>query len=358
VADLVSADGTAEKTTGEIPLKLGNVAVANGSSKHATAATTASIVVPSSSGGAPLERLLGSLESRSASVEVIVVDNGSANGDIAKLAADFGGVGSIALRDNAGFGRAVNLAAREASGPALILLNDDCVVEAGFIEAILRPLDPAAGITMVSGVLREAAHPATIDLAGIACSRSLLAFPYLSGEPLSAIDNAPPPLGPAGAAAAFDREAFLAVGGFDEAMFAYGEDLDLALRMRQEGGGCALARDALGTHAHSSTLGTGSTQKNYLAGFARGYVARKWSVLRSPVRLPRALIADLAICAGQAIADRNLAGISGRIAGFRAAPERRPYPARILGDAPSGDGPIRMVTRRVSRRRRLRRPAA
>ncbi len=358
VADVLSAEASAKKTDGNVPAEAARGTAADGASTGAKAGTMrASILVPSSSGGPPLERLLGSLQGHSDEVEVIVVDNGSANGDIGMLAGDFSGVRSIALRDNAGFGRAVNLAAREARGRTLILLNDDCVADPGFIEAILRPLDPGRGVTMVSGVLREAGSPDTIDLAGVACSSSLLSFPYLSGEPLGAATTAPPPLGPAGAAAAFDREAFLRVGGFDEAMFAYGEDLDLALRMRADGGACALAVDALGTHAHSSTLGTGSHRKNYLAGFARGYVLRKWSVLRSPLRLPRALIADAVICAGQAIADRNLSGISGRLAGFRAARERRAYPAGVLRSAPRGDGPVRLVTRRVARRRRLRQTA-
>ncbi len=317
----------------------------------------ASILVPSFSGGSSLQRLLNSLDGRSGKVEVIIVDNGSANGEITSLANEFGRVRSITLSENVGFGRAVNIAAQQAHGDALILINDDCAAEPGFIDAILRPLDPAAGITMVSGVLREAGHPDIIDLAGVACGGSLVGFPYLSGEPLSAAATAAPPLGPAGAAAAFDREAFLSVGGFDEGMFAYGEDLDLALRMRQAGGRCALAPDALGTHAHSSTLGTGSRRKNYLAGFARGYTMRKWSVLHSPSRLLRALIADGAVCAGQLVADRNLEGISGRIVGYRASRLRRPYPARVLRDTPAGDGPVRMITRRIARRRRLMRPS-
>src|SRR3954467_6616541 len=348
VADGLSADGLAEKTNGRVPA--GAVPTPVG--------VQASVLIPSSSGGAPLERLLGSLAGQSRGIEVIVVDNGSTNGDIATLARDFVGVSSIALPDNAGFGRAVNLAAREATGQALILLNDDCMADPGFIEAILAPLDPTAGVTMVSGVLREAGRPDIIDLAGIACGASLLAFPYLSGEPLAAAASAPPPVGPAGAAAAFSRDAFLRVGGFDEAMFAYGEDLDLALRMREDGGTCALATGALGTHAHSSTLGTGTHPKNYLAGFARGYLGRKWSVYSGPARLPSALLADVAICLGQAIVDRNLAGISGRVAGFRAAAERRPYPRAALREGPPADGPIRLITRRVARRRRLRRQTA
>ena len=139
-----------------------------------------------------------------------------------------------------------------------MLLNDDCVCDPGYVEAIVAPLDPAAGVTMAAGVMREARDPARIDTAGMQLDRTLLVFDYLNGEPVACLDRGvPDPIGPSGAAAAFDREAFLSAGGFDENLFAYWEDVDLVLRMRLEGARCALARDATGVHHHSATLGLG-----------------------------------------------------------------------------------------------------
>ena len=69
-------------------------------------------------------------------------------------------------------------------------------------------------------------------------------------EPLDVLDEGvPDPLGPSGGAAAYDREAFLRLGGFDERIFAYFEDVDLALRLRKAGWSCRLAPAARGTHA-------------------------------------------------------------------------------------------------------------
>ena len=131
----------------------------------------------------------------------------------------------------------------------------------------------------------EARQPSRIDTAGMQLDRTLLVFDYLNGEPVACLDQGvPDPIGPSGAAAAFDREAFLAAGGFDETLFAYWEDVDLVLRMRARGERCALAAGARGIHDHSATLGSGSPRKNYLTGFGRGYVLRKWGVLRSPAR--------------------------------------------------------------------------
>ncbi len=172
--------------------------------------------------------------------------------------------------------------------------------------------------------------------------------------PLAAIGpETPAPAGPCGGAAAFDRPAFADVGGFDENLFAYLEDVDLMLRLRRAGGRCALATAAVGTHEHSATLGSGSSRKNYLMGFGRGYLVRKWSVTDSPGRALRVLASDTVVCAGQLVLDRTTSGVRGRVAGFRAAQgvAREPYPADLLSGVPQSR---RTLGRRLRRRLKLR----
>ena len=182
--------------------------------------------------------------------------------------------------------------------------------------------------------------------------RTLLVFDYLNGEPLSRLAiGVADPIGPSAAAAAFDRATFLSVGGFDERLFAYWEDVDLVIRLRRLGLRCALAPDALGDHEHSATLGSGSTRKNYLMGYGRGYVLRKWQVLNAR-RLGPVLVREGVLCAGQAILDRNVAGVRGRVRGYRGAVELERYPS---GDRPRrGAGAAATLRRRARRRSRLR----
>jgi hypothetical protein len=302
-------------------------------------------------------RLLESLADRPAGTEVLVVDNGSEDGATEALQERFRGVRVIRLDRNAGYSRAINLGAREATGDALVLLNDDSVCQAGYVEAMLAKLDPARGVTMVAGVMCEAARMRVggtplIDTAGMEIDRTLLAFDYLNGEPVGCLERGvPDPVGPSGAAAAFDRDAFLAVGGFDENLFAYLEDVDLVLRMRLDGGRCRLAPNARGVHEHSGTFKSGSARKDYLMGFGRGYMLRKWSVLTAR-RLPSVLVRELVICAGQAVVDRNLAGVRGRVRGWRASPAPRPYPSEALHHPAPTLGST--LARRWRRRARMR----
>ncbi|MFL5906589.1 MAG: glycosyltransferase family 2 protein, partial [Solirubrobacterales bacterium] len=294
--------------------------------------------------------MLDSLDEQTAKHEVIVVDNGSTDRTSHVLAAH-ADVEVIRLERNVGFGPAVNLAARRASGDALVLVNDDSVLDPGFVEAISSGL--AGDVVMTAGVMRDAADETLIDTAGMELDRTLNVFDYLNGSPLASVESAADPIGPSGAAAAFDREAFVGSGGFDEALFAYWEDVDLVLRLRLEGGVCRLMRDAVGTHDHSATLGFGSPEKNALMGFGRGYLLRKWSVISGP-RALSVIGADGAICMGQALIDRNLAGVSSRIQGARAARPSFSYPAEFL----NGDrtpGMLEDLRRRLRRRRRLKR---
>lgn len=316
---------------------------------------SATAIVPTHLGGRRLARLLDSLAAQTTPARTIVVDNDAPEGSVAPLVARHDFAEHLRLKENAGFARAVNAAASGATGDALVLVNDDCVCEPRFIEELVAALDPTAGVVMTAGVLVEAFEPETVDTAGIELDETLLGFDYLNGARVSSLGpGTTDPIGPCAGAAAFDRAAFTEVGGFDENLFAYWEDVDLALRLRRAGGRCILAREARATHEHSATLGSGSQRKNYLMGFGRGYVVRKWSVLGSPTRALRLLASDGAICAGQLVLDRTVAGIQGRRDGYVAAAgvPRQPYPADLLTGAPRSS---RTLLRRLNRRARLRR---
>ena len=126
-------------------------------------------------------------------------------------------------------------------------------------------------------------------------------------------------VGPSGAAAAFRRCAWDAVGGLDEGVFAYGEDVDLALRLRAAGWTTAAAWDAVAVHRGSASAVTRSAWQRYQGGFSRGYFLRRYGVLRRRTAV-RALATEGIVVAGDAfVFSHDLAALRGRIAGWRAA---------------------------------------
>jgi N-acetylglucosaminyl-diphospho-decaprenol L-rhamnosyltransferase len=273
------------------------------------------VYIPNYNGAQRIGRALRSLREQSRPLDVVVVDNGSGDDSVALVREQFPEVTLLELERNLGFGPAINRAVRGHRADPLILLNNDIECEPRFVEALL---DAAAeGVQSVAGVLVQERAPELIDSAGVVADSTLMGFDYLHGEPLAAAASAADPLGPTGGAALYDRAAFEAVGGFDERIFLYYEDLDLALRMAAAGARCRLAGGARALHAYSASLGAKSGQKFAHTGWSRGYMLRRYGVMSQPRPALRALACEAAICAGQLLLDRSAEGISGRLRGWR-----------------------------------------
>jgi N-acetylglucosaminyl-diphospho-decaprenol L-rhamnosyltransferase len=274
------------------------------------------VYIPTLRAGPRLAQTLESLEGQEPRPRVVVVDN-SSEGLGAELVRDrFPWALSVAFGLNLGFGAALNRAVREVPGDPIVFLNDDVSAEPGFIAGLTGALTPEVG--MVAGVLVSEADPGRIDSAGVVADRTLLGFDYLNGEPVEALESAGDPLGPTGGAALYRRGAFEQVGGFDEGIFLYYEDLDLALRMRLAGFGCRLAPSARGIHAYSETLGANTGRKYAMTGWSRGYLLRAYGFGKRPLLMTRAIAVEGAICAGQIVFQRTAQGARARLRGWRA----------------------------------------
>jgi len=275
------------------------------------------VYIPNFNGAARLGAALRAVGEQTAECDVVLLDNGSSDDSVAVARRELPGARVVELGENLGFGPAVNRGVAEAPGDPLILLNNDAVPEPRFVEALLGGLGD--GVDSVAGVLLQERAPELIDSAGVVADATLMGFDYLHGEPVGAAYAAPPPLGPTGGAALYRREAFEAVGGFDERIFLYYEDLDLALRLAARGGRCGLAPDARALHAYSASLGAASARKYAWTGWSRGYMLRRYGVMRRPRLAARALAGETALCAGQLLRDRTAAGLKGRLRGWRDA---------------------------------------
>jgi GT2 family glycosyltransferase len=310
-------------------------------------APSVSVYIPNLDGGERLRRTLTSLARQTTPVPVVVVDNASRDGSPEFAAREFG-ARVMRLDRNVGFGRALNIGTARSPADLLVFVNNDVECEPQFVDALVERTRHA---DLVAGVLLQG-KDGPIDSAGVVADRTLLAWDYLHGQAAATAEHADPPLGPTGGAALIRRNIFERVGGFDERIFAYLEDFDLALRLRCAGAVCDLAPLARGVHHHSSTLGSGSAAKNQLMGWSRGYLLRRYGILRDPTLVGPALFRELVIVGAQAIVDRNTTGLGGRLAGWSAA---KGLPRRVV--PPDGLADVSTIEALRMRSLRRRRPA-
>ena len=192
-----------------------------------------------------LVELVDAVQMTDLDIQILIADNGLGEPTLGALREL--GAAIVPMGTNRGFAAAVNRAVARAEGEVLALLNDDLVPRAGFLSALVEPV--ANGAVMAAGVLLQYDRTHLIESAGVEVDTTFGAHDYLRDEPVEILERPlPPPLSPCGAAAAYRLDAFRSVGGFDEGFFAYFEDLDLTLRLRAEGGSCALAPTARAVH--------------------------------------------------------------------------------------------------------------
>lgn len=235
------------------------------------------VVIPTLDGRERLLRTLDSLRGQVEPETVVVVDNASADGTATAVAERHPGVRVLRNARNLGFGAAINRAALELDGDHLVLVNNDVVCEPGFVARLTEPFaDPAVG--MVAGVLLQASAPELVDSAGIELDVTLGSWDSFWNRPVAELASAADPVGPCGGAAAYRLPAFRELGGFDETLFAYWEDVELALRFRGAGWRCVLAPGARALHEHGQTVGASSPAARRLEAFGRGYVLAKYRV--------------------------------------------------------------------------------
>lgn len=300
------------------------------------------VVVVSWRSGERVLRCLERLERQTLPHTVFLVDNASKDGTVEAVRARFPEVRVLEQAENVGFGAAVNVGAGAGDARALVLVNDDVELEDGALAALVEPLaDPEIG--MVAGLTTMPGN-GCVDGFGIELDVTLAAYNRLRGDPPDDADGTP--LGPSGGLAAYRRVAFEQARGFDERFFAYGEDVDLALRLRLAGWRAAAAAGARGEHVGGASFGVDSPLQRRLGGFARGFLLRRYGVLRSR-HAPRALAFEALIVAAGIVRGRTLVHLAGRIAGWRAATDRLPVPAgAVNGDISPGEALYRLRSRR------------
>ena len=212
-----------------------------------------------------LEAVQSLLDQDLPDVEVIVVDNGSADGSDADIERRFGArVRLIRAGRNLGFGAGNNLGIREARGRHILLLNNDAVAAPSLVREMVKAAEADASIGMVAARVLDYARRDVLDTAGhLLYPDGLNRGRGRLEEDRGQYDTCSTALFPSGAAALYTRRMLDDVGLFDESFFLYGDDAELGLRGRVAGWGCAFAPQAVAYHRYSRSAGAYSTLKAF-----------------------------------------------------------------------------------------------
>lgn len=216
-----------------------------------------SIIIPNWNGAAFLERCVGAvLQSAVESnfqFECILIDDASTDGSADAAAAKFPQVRLIKQQANQGFGKTVNNAAAAAEGEYLLLLNNDLIAKAGFVEKLCTPMaDPQVfGVSgrTVSWGSNEANH---VSMMGeLVNGRLQLTW----SDPA----EASPTMFLQGGSCIMRKKQFLEFGGFHPLFYpGYWEDYDLSYLALKAG-----YKNIYEPHASGAHLGQGSMIRAY-----------------------------------------------------------------------------------------------
>lgn len=182
-------------------------------------------------------------------LEIIVVDNASSDGSQEMVRKKYPQVQLIASAENRGFSAANNLGAAQANGRSLLFLNSDTVLSE---EALVQPLDyldahPNAGAVTVRLIYPNGERDpdnhrgfptpwnAMCHFSGL--GRLFPGSPRFNGYFQTYADFDQTHVVPviAGSFMMMPRSVYDQLGGWDEAYFFYGEDIDMCYRINEAG---------------------------------------------------------------------------------------------------------------------------
>jgi N-acetylglucosaminyl-diphospho-decaprenol L-rhamnosyltransferase len=237
--------------------------------------TSVSILVVTHNNSDLISDCLGAIFNslRTSDAEVIVIDNASTDGTLDVIARRKWPVEVIALKENVGFAKAVNLGRSRAQGRYLALVNSDAFPDAGCIDQLVATLENRSRVGIVGARLRypsgrpqpsAGTFPSLRGTLWVALflhrvpGLSQLGIGYLADSRLYRV---PRRVDWASAAVCAAR---VEVGPVPTSSFMYGEDVEWALACRDAGFEVWIEPAATAVH-----VGRASVDRSQDAGFAQ-----------------------------------------------------------------------------------------
>jgi GT2 family glycosyltransferase len=208
------------------------------------------------------------LENEDIPFKVLVWDNGSQDDTLTLIKEAHADVVTCASENNLGVAGGRNASAQvainELGASHLLFLDNDILVEAGFVRALYEPFESDPKIGQTQAKLRFMHDRSLINDGGGA--RISFVFwrvkPVGVGEPDHGQYDAPKPCISCGGAMMVRSDIFQQLNGFDPLFGPFGpEDLDFSLRLQEAGYKAMYIPKAVGYHQVSHTFGEGYSEE-------------------------------------------------------------------------------------------------
>jgi GT2 family glycosyltransferase len=216
------------------------------------------LIVNYDSGAHVSNAVQGLMRQSLADIEVVIVDNGSRDGSLAKAQSAVRKDKRFRFIDagsNLGFAAGNNLAAARARGAWLALLNPDAVPAPDWLEQLMAATLRHPEVVMFGSTQIDALDPQRLDGAGDHYLATGLPWRGGHGWPAKQLPPEAEVFAPCAAACLIRADAFREVGGFDGRFFCYVDDIDLAFRLRLLGHRCIQVPAAVVKHVGAASAG-------------------------------------------------------------------------------------------------------
>jgi len=226
--------------------------------KLASENISCSIVIVNFNGRGFLNSCLDSLKRQSYTaglIEILVVDNGSRDGSVELLHAQYPDVTVLRNSEN-NYAKALNLGIAHARGECIAFLNNDMVVEEDWLAGLVELLKSDERIGCVGG--KVLLMNGRINSVGIQRSADFCFHDLGYGEKdRGQYERIEPRDGITGGAILWRRACLDDIGAVDEDYLMYFEDVDLALRCQANGWRMLYTPLGIAHHCfHGSSAGT------------------------------------------------------------------------------------------------------
>lgn len=232
---------------------------------------TTAVVILNWNGKKLLKQFLPSVIAHSKEATIYVADNASTDDSVSFLIENFPSVIIIKNKKNGGYAKGYNEALKDLNEDLLVLLNSDVEVTKNWLSPIISEFKNNKNLVAAQPKILDFKNKAFFEYAGAAGGFiDKYGYPFCRGRIFDTLEKDEGQYNDitqifwaTGACLFITKQAFKNQNGFDEALFAHQEEIDLCWRLQKKGGEINYIGTSTVYHVGGATLATSNPKKTY-----------------------------------------------------------------------------------------------